>query len=44
MIESHPPASQMRKNTLRALHRAGQPIFNAWLSIPSAYAAAVVAH
>ncbi len=34
----------MRPNTLRALHRAKTPIINAWLSIPSAYAAEVVAH
>jgi 4-hydroxy-2-oxoheptanedioate aldolase len=33
----------MRPNTLRRLHRAGAPIVNAWLSIPSAYAAEVVA-
>ncbi len=33
----------MRRNTLRDLHQAGQPIINAWLSIPSAYAAEVVA-
>ena len=33
----------MRRNTLRNLHQAGQPIINAWLSIPSAYAAEVVA-
>ena len=34
----------MRANTLRQLHAARQPIVNAWLSIPSAYAAEVVAH
>ena len=34
----------MRPNTLRTLHRAGKPMVNAWLSIPSAYAAEVVAH
>lgn len=34
----------MRSNTLRALHRAGTPIVNAWLSISSPYAAELVAH
>ena len=34
----------MRPNTLRALHRAGTPIVNAWLSISSPYAAELVAH
>ncbi|UFN51645.1 aldolase/citrate lyase family protein (plasmid) [Roseomonas sp. OT10] len=34
----------MRANPLRALHRAGQPILNAWLSIPSAYAAELAGH
>ena len=34
----------MRPNRLRQMHRAGQVIVNAWLSIPSAYAAEVVAH
>jgi 4-hydroxy-2-oxoheptanedioate aldolase len=34
----------MRRNTLRDLHRDGKPIVNAWLSIPSAYAAEVIAH
>ena len=34
----------MRPNTLRRLHAAGTTIVNAWLSIPSAYAAEVVAH
>ena len=33
----------MRRNTMRDLHKAGQPIINAWLSIPSPYAAEVVA-
>ena len=34
----------MRPNNLRQLQAAGTPIVNAWLSIPSAYAAEVVAH
>lgn len=34
----------MRPNRLRALHRAGTPIVNAWLSISSAYVAELVAH
>lgn len=34
----------MRPNTLRALKAAGTPILNAWLSIPSAFAAEIVAH
>ena len=33
----------MRENTLRRLHRDGKPIVNAWLSMPSAYVAEVVA-
>lgn len=34
----------MRRNALRALKAAGTPIVNAWLAIPSSYAAEVVAH
>ena len=34
----------MRANALRALKAAGTPIVNAWLGIPSSYAAEVVAH
>ena len=34
----------MRANPLRALKLAGTPIVNAWLAIPSSYAAEVVAH
>jgi 4-hydroxy-2-oxoheptanedioate aldolase len=34
----------MRRNTLRTLHAAGAPIVNAWLGIPSAYSAEIIAH
>ena len=34
----------MRPNRLHAMHRAGEPIVNAWLSIGSAYCAEIVAH
>ena len=34
----------MRRNILRDLHRSGKPMVNAWLSIPSPYAAEVAAH
>lgn len=34
----------MRRNRLRELLRAGEPAVNAWLSIPSAYAAEVMGH
>ena len=34
----------MRRNALRALHAAGTPIVNAWLSIGSSYLAEIVAH
>ncbi len=34
----------MRPNVLRSLKVAGQPIVNAWLGIPSSYAAEVIAH
>lgn len=33
----------MRPNLIKARHAAGQPMINAWLSIPSAYAAELVA-
>ncbi len=33
----------MRPNLVKSRHQAGQPIVNAWLSIPSSYAAEVVA-
>ncbi len=34
----------MRRNILRDLHRGGKPMVNAWLSIPSPYAAELIAH
>lgn len=34
----------MRANTLRRLHRDGQPVVNAWLSIPSGFHAEVACH
>lgn len=34
----------MRPNRLRAMHEAGEPIVNAWLSIGSPYCAEIVAH
>ena len=34
----------MRENTLRAIWARGGTVVNAWLSIPSAFSAEVVAH
>ena len=34
----------MRENTLRKIWGAGGTVVNAWLSIPSAFSAEVVAH
>ena len=34
----------MRSNRLRSMHRAGEPLVNAWLSIGSAYCAEIMAH
>ena len=34
----------MRPNRLKQMHKDGQPIVNAWLSIPSAYASEVACH
>ena len=34
----------MRKNKLKELFKAGKPIINSWLAVPSSFSAEVMAH
>lgn len=46
MVRARPSDKQpsMRKNHVKALLQAGQPVINGWCSLPCAYAAEIMAH